>query len=224
MLHASTHRAVPSTVSRRAARPGIRWSPPRSSGGSAWPGSTSCHRDRPRRAGGAQRPGRRMAAPLTAPRAGGADGAPGRGRGSLGGYVLRRLGHFGAVILAVHTLLLRYALPGDPVELMPDRRSRGAGASGPEQIAASRARYGLDRPPLVQCAATLGRFVTGDLGVSCGTGTASRATTPPRCRWYGTRCGGSPFRSTPGRRSPTGSRRPGTGGRDERAEAAPRPA
>ncbi|WP_198664432.1 ABC transporter permease [Jiangella endophytica] len=88
------------------------------------------------------------------------------------GYVLRRFGYFAVVVLAVYTLafLLLYALPSDPVAVMLDRRSSGAGGSTPEQIAELRERYGLDEPLLVRYAGMFGRLLGGDLGVSFQSG------------------------------------------------------
>ncbi len=88
------------------------------------------------------------------------------------GYLTRRLGYFAIVVLAVYTLsfFLLYALPSDPVELMLDRRSMGAGSSTPEQVEALRAQYGLDRPLLVRYVTTLGDFAAGNLGVSFQSG------------------------------------------------------
>lgn len=111
-----------------------------------------------------------MAAPLTETRSAQADTA--NDHRSFAVHVLRRIGYFVMVVLAVYTLafFLLYALPGDPVALMLDRRSMGAGGSTPEQIEALRVRYGLDRPLLARYASTLGQFVTGDLGVSFQSG------------------------------------------------------
>ncbi|MFE9248982.1 ABC transporter permease [Streptomyces sp. NPDC007088] len=87
-------------------------------------------------------------------------------------YVLRRCGYFVVVVLSVYTLsfFLLYALPSDPVALMLERRSGGAGGGTPEQIEALRAQYGLDQPLLVRYADTLGHLVRGDLGTSFQSG------------------------------------------------------
>src|SRR5690606_34461958 len=115
---------------------------------------------------------RSMAEALTPGRPGPAPArraAPGR---SLAAYLLRRCGYFAVVVLAVYTLsfLLLYALPSDPVSLMLERRSSGAGGSSPERLEALRAQYGLDRPLPERYAETLGRLLTGDLGTSFQSG------------------------------------------------------
>ncbi|MEV0334363.1 ABC transporter permease [Nocardia sp. NPDC050717] len=113
-----------------------------------------------------------MAATLTPARPARAATWRTRARHSSTGYLVRRFGYFVAVVLAVYTLsfFLLYALPSDPVELMLDRRSMGAGGSTPEQVQALRAHYGLDRPLPLRYATTLGEFVTGDFGVSFQSG------------------------------------------------------
>ncbi|MGW7291938.1 ABC transporter permease [Streptomyces xiamenensis] len=87
-------------------------------------------------------------------------------------HVLRRCGYFAVVVLSVYTLafFLLYALPSDPVALMLDRRSSGAGGGTPEQIAALREQYGLDEPLLTRYLSTLGQFLGGDLGTSFQSG------------------------------------------------------
>lgn len=82
--------------------------------------------------------------------------------------VLRRLATFAVVLWAVYTLafVLLYALPSDPVALMLERRSSGAGGSTPEQIEALRQRYGLDGPLWLRYLTALGETLRGDLGVS----------------------------------------------------------
>lgn len=91
---------------------------------------------------------------------------------SLALYVLRRCGYFAVVVWAVYTLsfLLLYALPSDPVALMLERRSSGAGSGSPEQVAALREQYGLDRPLLERYLTTLGQLLTGDPGTSFQSG------------------------------------------------------
>ncbi|MFD6095833.1 ABC transporter permease [Nocardiopsis flavescens] len=105
---------------------------------------------------------------------GGAAGAGRRGAvgRSLPLYVLRRCGYFAVVVWAVYTLsfLLLYALPSDPVALMLERRSSGAGGADPEQAAALRERYGLDGSLPERYLATFGRLLTGDLGTSFQSG------------------------------------------------------
>lgn len=78
-------------------------------------------------------------------------------------FLLRRLVLGVATVFAVTTLtfvLLRLA-PGEPYAfLLEDTRL------SPEQVAAFRARHGLDQPVPVQYARYLGRVVRGDLGDS----------------------------------------------------------
>ncbi|MBZ6074895.1 ABC transporter permease [Microvirga puerhi] len=78
------------------------------------------------------------------------------------GYVLRRLLHLIPVLLlgsaAVWAII--YAVPGDPVSVLVGENATA------EQIAAATAKYGLDRPALVQYADWLWRALHGDLGTS----------------------------------------------------------
>lgn len=80
----------------------------------------------------------------------------------IGGFVVLYLIASLGVFLAVKSV------PGDPVAL------RFAKHPSPEQIAAERARLGLDRPLPVQYAIWQGRFWTGDWGRSLLTGRAVR--------------------------------------------------
>jgi peptide/nickel transport system permease protein len=77
-------------------------------------------------------------------------------------YVAGRLLQLLPLLWAVVTLvfLLMRLIPGDPATIM-----LGAEA-GPQQIAAFRAKYGLDQPVYVQYLRYLGRLVQGDLGRS----------------------------------------------------------
>lgn len=87
---------------------------------------------------------------------------------ALLGYVARRL------IWTLPTLLLVAfvvfvivrLIPGDPAQIIL------GDAASPEQVAALRAQYGLDRPIFVQFALWLGRAVHGDLGRSITDGQA----------------------------------------------------
>ncbi|TDR89191.1 ABC transporter permease [Enterovirga rhinocerotis] len=63
------------------------------------------------------------------------------------------------VVATVVFLLLRLA-PGDPAAIL------AGDAASPEQIAAIRARLGLDEPPLTQFLEWIGRLLRGDLGTS----------------------------------------------------------
>ncbi|MDQ1103002.1 ABC transporter permease [Nocardioides zeae] len=81
---------------------------------------------------------------------------------------MRRLGYLVLLLWVVYTatFVLVYALPSDPVALMVERRSGGAGGLAPDQLAALREAYGTDRSLLERYGATLGAFVVGDLGTS----------------------------------------------------------
>lgn len=76
-----------------------------------------------------------------------------------------------AVVLGVVTLtfLLLHLAPGDPVELL-----LGPNAT-PAQVATQRRALGLDRAPLAEYAAWLGRFARGDWGTSIAKGRPVRA-------------------------------------------------
>ncbi|GAB3491366.1 ABC transporter permease [Amycolatopsis cihanbeyliensis] len=92
----------------------------------------------------------------------------GRGRGELGGFVLRRLAAVLPVLLAALTLsfAMIHLVPGDPVRTM-------LGAGGPptlEQEQALRHELGLDRPIPAQYLDFLGNAVLGDFGRSINTG------------------------------------------------------
>ncbi|MET9555590.1 ABC transporter permease [Streptomyces sp. NPDC006645] len=91
---------------------------------------------------------------------------------STAAYVLRRCGYFVVVVFSVYTLsfFLLYALPSDPVALMLERRSAGAGGGTPEQVQALREQYGLDRPLLIRYVETLGQFLRGAPGTSFQSG------------------------------------------------------
>lgn len=80
----------------------------------------------------------------------------------MGAYIRRRLLQSIVVVWGVSVLvffLLRLA-PGDPVTLLLVE------SASPEQIAAAKAKWGLDKPILVQYAVFLGRALQGDLGDS----------------------------------------------------------
>jgi peptide/nickel transport system permease protein len=83
----------------------------------------------------------------------------------MGKYVLRRVGISLLLLYLVATLLFFsiHLLPGDPALLVLGGDSA---QPTPEQIAAVRAKLGLDRPLHVQYAAWLGRLLQGDLGQS----------------------------------------------------------
>ncbi|MGO4669278.1 ABC transporter permease [Bosea sp. 2RAB26] len=78
------------------------------------------------------------------------------------GYLLRRLLQMLPVLFLASFAIFAmiYAVPGGPVAVLV-----GENAS-PEEIAATIARYGLDRPMLVQYLDWLGHAVRGDFGLS----------------------------------------------------------
>lgn len=80
-------------------------------------------------------------------------------------YLLRRLGASAALLLVVATILFFsiHLLPGDPVLLI---LGGDAAQPTPEQIAAVRAKLGLDKPLWLQYLAWLQRVGRGDLGQS----------------------------------------------------------
>ncbi|MEN2740015.1 ABC transporter permease [Microbacterium sp. X-17] len=84
-------------------------------------------------------------------------------------YVLLRLGQALVVLWAAYTVsfIVLYTLPGDPVSLLS-----GGDASDvtPAQLDALRAKFGLDRPLIVQYLVHLGGVLTGHLGTSIQTG------------------------------------------------------
>ena len=80
----------------------------------------------------------------------------------MAAYIRRRLLQSIFVVWGVSVLvffLLRFA-PGDPVLMLL------AESASPEQIAAARAKWGLDQPIPIQYAVFLGRALRGDLGDS----------------------------------------------------------
>lgn len=85
-------------------------------------------------------------------------------------YVLRRIGYALLVVWGAYTItfLLLYSLPSDPVSLMIAGSSGGEvqGEAADEARAALEARYGFDRPLIVQYATLLLRALQGDFGES----------------------------------------------------------
>src|SRR5689334_9385535 len=71
-------------------------------------------------------------------------------------YLARRLAAFVVVLLAVSTLVffLLYLVPGDPAALMLGE------SAAPADVAALRARWGLDRPPAERYVAFLHDLIT----------------------------------------------------------------
>ncbi|PJI93679.1 ABC transporter permease [Luteimicrobium subarcticum] len=88
--------------------------------------------------------------------------------GRHGVFVARRVGQAALVVLLtyVFTFLVISVLPGDPVTSMLRDPENGFSDQDVQQIVAY---YHLDQPVLVQLATSLGRFLTGDLGVSLRT-------------------------------------------------------
>ncbi len=85
----------------------------------------------------------------------------------MGRYLLRRLGQ-SAVTLVLSTMVVFAgvrALPGDPARALAGEQN------DPDQIAAIRAKYGLDDPVWVQYWHYLTNSLKGDLGTSVRTGT-----------------------------------------------------
>ncbi|GIG20086.1 peptide ABC transporter permease [Cellulomonas chitinilytica] len=80
-------------------------------------------------------------------------------------YLAVRLAQALGVLWAAYTVsfVVLYALPGDPVSLLYGGDSSDI---SPEQLAAVRAEYGLDRPLPVQYLTQLGHVLQGDLGTS----------------------------------------------------------
>lgn len=85
-------------------------------------------------------------------------------------YLLRRLGFLALTLLLTSLLVfgITQLLPGDVARVILGREASEAA------LQALRAELGLDQPLPVQYLAWLGRFVTGDWGVSFSTGQAIR--------------------------------------------------
>lgn len=90
-------------------------------------------------------------------------------RAGIGWYVLRRAAQALFVLWAAFTVsfLILYALPSDPVSLMSGGQANDL---TPDQLAALRHEYGLDRPLWAQYGAKLLDLVRGDLGRSLQSG------------------------------------------------------
>ena len=91
-------------------------------------------------------------------------------------YLARRVGLAVGVLWAAFTVsfIVLWLLPGDPVETMASGGLDGEPAT-PQQLAALRARYGLDKPPLQQYGDRLWAALHGDFGTSIQTGQQVRA-------------------------------------------------
>lgn len=87
------------------------------------------------------------------------------------GYLLRRVGTAVAVLWAAYTVsfVVLWLLPGDPVTTMASGGLDGE-PLGPAEIEELKARYGFDRPLIVQYGTRLWAAVQGDLGASVRTG------------------------------------------------------
>ena len=88
--------------------------------------------------------------------------------GSTSRYLLRRVAQALFVLWAAFTVsfLVMYALPSDPAQLLAGTDN----SVTPEQLAALRHQYGLDRPLVVQYLDQLSHVVRGDLGRSLQSG------------------------------------------------------
>ena len=83
-------------------------------------------------------------------------------------YALRRVAQALFVLWAAFTVsfLVMYALPSDPAQLLAGTDN----SVSPEQLAALRHEYGLDRPLVIQYLDQLSHVVRGDLGRSLQSG------------------------------------------------------
>src|SRR6478735_11248623 len=88
--------------------------------------------------------------------------------GPTWGYGAKRIGQALFVLWAAFTVsfLVMYALPSDPAQLLAGTDN----SVTPEQLAALRHQYGLDRPLVVQYLDQLAHVVRGDLGRSLQSG------------------------------------------------------
>ena len=86
----------------------------------------------------------------------------------MGRYVATRVVTALVTILGVATIVfvLMRLIPGGVVQAL----AGPANVQQPELVATLTAKYGLDRPLIVQYGIWLGNFVTGDMGESIGTG------------------------------------------------------
>ena len=93
---------------------------------------------------------------------------PGPSRPRVARFILRRLALLPPLLLGVSLLLfvLTHLVPADPAKLIAGEHA------GPDQVAAVRKAFGLDRPLPEQYAVYLGRLAHGDLGTSMRTNSA----------------------------------------------------
>lgn len=89
----------------------------------------------------------------------------------MAAYLVRRVGTAVAVLWAAYTVsfVVLYLLPGDPVTTMASGGLDGEPLR-PEEIEALKARYGLDKPLIVQYGLRLAAALRGDLGTSIQSG------------------------------------------------------
>lgn len=87
-------------------------------------------------------------------------------------FLLPKIGQCLFMVWATYTVafLLIHALPGDPVLAALALRGGDATSTDPEQLAAVRARYGLDGPLWQQYLVGILGVARGDLGISIATG------------------------------------------------------
>ena len=88
----------------------------------------------------------------------------------MAAYVAKRVGYALLVVWAAYTVtfVLLYVLPADPVSIMLAGTGDATRTTDAER-AAIEARFGFDRPALVQYFVLLGKAVTGDFGTSVQT-------------------------------------------------------
>jgi peptide/nickel transport system permease protein len=86
----------------------------------------------------------------------------------LAAYILRRLALLPPLLVGVSLLLfvLTHLVPADPAKLIAGEHA------GPDEVAAVRHAFGLDRPLPVQYVVYLGKLARGDLGTSMQTNSA----------------------------------------------------
>lgn len=92
-------------------------------------------------------------------------------------YLVRRVGTAIAVLWAAYTVtfIVLFLLPGDPVTTMASGGLNGEPLR-PEEIEALKARYGLDKPLIVQYGVRLGAALRGDLGTAIQSGQDVRSS------------------------------------------------
>lgn len=83
-------------------------------------------------------------------------------------FVLSRCGQAVAVLWAAYTVtfLVLYVLPGDPVLIMLNAAGVQASTLAPADLAAIKAKFGLDQPLYLHYLTSLGGALRGDFGIS----------------------------------------------------------